>query len=240
MRLPGGPPARTSRATFERACHWLHCRPPCWRIGQSGRSREGSVMRRVQLVLAAVAVVLGTGAVLGHAPRAPAATALTAPPQTNCGDMAGPVWHVLPAGEQRGATVATTVTAISMPCVQARSLAAKMIRRPGAATRLQPDDSSRLHVPEQQCSRRLALLHRWLHRRGVHDADAGRDRFQLAPLSVRAQAAQTRPASGSTTKRVRRSCRGSQRRLLDARGRDRLHSCDVRGENGDAPSRPRK
>ena len=88
-------------------------------------------MRRVQLVLAAVAVVLGTGAVLGHAPRAPAATALTAPPQTNCGDMAGPVWHALPAGEQRGATGSHyTVTAISMPCAQARSLAAKMIRRP--------------------------------------------------------------------------------------------------------------
>ena len=77
-------------------------------------------MRRVQLALAAVAVVLGTGAVLGHAPRAPAANALTAPPQTNCGDMAGLVWHVLPAGEQRGATGSHyTVTAIRMPCAQA-------------------------------------------------------------------------------------------------------------------------
>ena len=128
-----------------------------------------------ELVRVAVVALLGIGAMLGFALRAPAGNAPTPPPQTNCGDMAGPVWHVLAAGEQRGATGGHyTVTAINMPCAKARTLTAKGLQR---------DDSPRLHVPEHQCAPRLALLHRGLRRRDdVHHADAGRSRVQLAPL----------------------------------------------------------
>jgi hypothetical protein len=104
-------------------------------------------MRTAQLVRVAVVALLGLGTTLGFVPPAPAGNAPTPPAQTNCGDMPGPVWHVLLAGEQRGATGSHyTVTAISMPCAKARSLTAKMIRRQAP-----PRGFSRTILPGYTC-----------------------------------------------------------------------------------------
>ncbi len=79
-----------------------------------------------RLVLGAVVLV-----VLGVGSSALAANAPTVPGQTNCGDMAGPVWRFLVAGEARGSTGSHyTVAAINMPCAAARALTAKMLRKP--------------------------------------------------------------------------------------------------------------
>jgi hypothetical protein len=80
-----------------------------------------------RLVLCALTLVV----VLGVGSSALAANAPTVPGQKNCGDMAGPVWRFLVAGEARGSTGSHyTVGAINMPCTTARALAAKMIRKP--------------------------------------------------------------------------------------------------------------
>ena len=79
---------------------------------------------RLLLCTGMLVVVLGVGS------SALAANAPNVPRQTNCGDMAGPVWHFLVAGEARGSTGSHyTVGAINMPCTTARALAAKMIRK---------------------------------------------------------------------------------------------------------------
>ena len=76
-----------------------------------------------------VIVVLGVLASLGLAFGAPAGTASTASAPTDCGDIAGPVWHVFVTGERKGATGSHyTVTGTNMPCAKARALTAKLIR----------------------------------------------------------------------------------------------------------------
>jgi hypothetical protein len=88
-------------------------------------------MDTAQLVRVAVVALLGSGAMLGFALAAPAATPLPPPSQTDCGDMAGPVWHVIVPGEEKGSTGAHyTVSAINMSCAKARTLVVRMIRHP--------------------------------------------------------------------------------------------------------------
>ena len=72
-------------------------------------------------------------AVLGLASEAPAGRGATFA-QTDCGDMPGPVWHLIVVNEKRGATGSHyTVTATNMPCAKARSLALRLtrLRSPG-------------------------------------------------------------------------------------------------------------
>jgi len=76
-------------------------------------------------------MMLIAGAVPGFASPAPAASIPTVPGQTDCGDIAGPVWRFLVAGEKRGSTGSHyTVAAVNMPCAAARALTARMIRKP--------------------------------------------------------------------------------------------------------------
>jgi hypothetical protein len=87
---------------------------------------------RARLVVT-VSVVAVVGAVFGLTSRA-AGSAQTIPGQTNCGDMAGPVWHLIPVNEKRGATGSHySVSATNMACAKARALALKMthLRSPG-------------------------------------------------------------------------------------------------------------
>ena len=73
--------------------------------------------------------LIAIGAIFGLVLGASAANAPTAPGQTQCGDMAGPVWRALPVGERTGAMGSHyTVTAINMPCTKARALTAQLIR----------------------------------------------------------------------------------------------------------------
>ncbi len=85
---------------------------------------------RTSLAASAAITVVIVGVVLGFASRVPAAPAPIVLGQTNCGDMAGPVWRFLVAGEKRGSTGSHySVVAVNMPCAAARSLTAKMIRK---------------------------------------------------------------------------------------------------------------
>ena len=134
-----------------------------------------------RLVLGAVVLV-----VLGVGSSALAANAPTVPGQANCGDMAGPVWRFLVAGERRGSTGSHyTVAAVNMPCAAARALTAKMIRKPspgkGLDTKILAGYTCTIGTPPGQLS-----MDRWLCRRQRHaDADPGRQSVQLAPLPIR-------------------------------------------------------
>jgi hypothetical protein len=102
-------------------------------------------------------MVLFGGAVLGLASRAPSANAQTVAGQKNCGDMAGPVWHFLVAGEKRGSTGSHyTVGAVNMPCATARALTARMIRKQspgrGLNTKILPGYMCNISTPPGQLS----------------------------------------------------------------------------------------